>query len=167
MRTQSSSRTEENQDALLDDIKQLSGKLTNAITDLSDKSTLDLNTLRSVKYSLKMAIASTKGSRVLPEKDIFEPNQNMWTETAKRMGVQNAPKRKRLPENQGISEWSIGSRKGKRTCIHNDLYAGGERSGRRAKPDAVSATVNACVHAAIPSSSVPGPSALASTHAKL
>ena len=167
MRTQSSSRTEENQDALLDDIKQLSGKLTNAITDLSDKSTLDLNTLRSVKYSLKMAIASTKGSRALLEKDIFEPNQNTWMETAERMGVQNAPKRKRLPENQGISEWSIGSRKGKHTRIHNDPYAGGERSGRCAKPNVVSAAANAHVRTAVPSSSVPGPSALASTHAKL
>jgi len=92
VRTQSSSRTEENQDALLDDIKQLSGKLTDAITNLSDKSTLDLNTLRLVKYSLKMAIASTKGSCTLPEKDIFEPNQNTWMEMAEQMGVQNAPK---------------------------------------------------------------------------
>ena len=66
-------------------------------------------------------------------------------ETAERMGVKWAPKRKwqRLPEERGLTEQSIGVAKGKRRRVHEDPYAGGERSGKRTKPNALFATANA------------------------
>jgi hypothetical protein len=97
-------------------------------------------------------------TRALPEKERIAPNQKSWPETAERMGVKRAPKRKRLPEERGITEKSIGVAKGKRRRIHQDPYAGGERSGKNAKPDALSAMANAraCTNAA-PSAIVPFP----------
>ena len=67
------------------------------------------------------------------------------------MGVKRGP-RKRLPEERGLTDRSIGASKGKRVCIHTDPYGGGERSGKRAKPDALSATANARARAPTPSS---------------
>jgi hypothetical protein len=58
------------------------------------------------------------------------------------MGVKRVPKR-RLPKERGLTERSIGAAKGKRKCLYTDPYAGGERSGTRAKPDALSAAANA------------------------
>ena len=57
-------------------------------------------------------------------------------------------------------EWSIGTTKGKCCHIHNDPYAGGERSGKCTKPDVLSAA--ACAHACahVPITIVP-PSATA------
>jgi hypothetical protein len=98
--------------------------------------------IRSVNYSITAAVASTQGSSALPDKDLIVPNQKSWPETAKRMGVIKAPKRKRLPEERGLTEQCIGVAKGKRRRIHTDPYAGGERSGKRAKPDACSAAAN-------------------------
>ena len=84
--------------------------------------------------SLTTVIASTQEVRALPDKEKVAPNQKSWTETAKRMGVKRGPK-KRLPKEHGQME-RIGASKGKCACIHTDLYAGGERSGKHAKPDA-------------------------------
>jgi hypothetical protein len=98
-----------------------------------------LEAARSAKYTLTTAIASIQGSSALPEKDVIAPNQKSWTETAERMGVKRgAPKRKCLPEESGTTARSIGIAKGKRRRVHTDPYAGGERSGKRAKPDAMS-----------------------------
>ena len=44
-------------------------------------------------------------------------------------------------------EQSIGAAKGKRRRVHEDPYAGGKRSGKRAKPDALSTTANALARA--------------------
>ena len=68
---------------------------------------------------------------------------------AKYIGVKRAPKQKRqcLPEERGLTEQSIGIAKGKRRRVHEDPYAGGERSGKRAKPDALSTAANALTHA--------------------
>jgi hypothetical protein len=66
-------------------------------------------------------------TRALPEKERIAPNQKSWPEMAERMGVKQAPKWKRLPEERGITEKSIGIAKGKRRRIHQDPYAGGER----------------------------------------
>ena len=67
------------------------------------------------------------------------------------MGVKWAPKRKQqhLPEERGLTEQSIGVAKGKRRRVHEDPYAGGEQSGKRAKPDALSTAANvlACTSA--------------------
>jgi hypothetical protein len=76
-------------------------------------------------------------------------------ETAVRMGIKKAPKRKRLPEERGLTERSIGVAKGKCHCIHNDPYAGGERSGKHAKPDALSTVANAHACTCAPPSGVP------------
>ena len=67
-------------------------------------------------------------------------------------GRQAYSEAQRLPGERGLSERSIGVTKGKRRRIHDDPYAGGERSGKRAKPDAVSAKANANARAHAPSS---------------
>jgi hypothetical protein len=55
---------------------------------------------------------------------------------------------------------SIGIAKGKCRQVHSDPYTGGERLGKQAKPDAMSAAENAHAHAcAIPPSTIaPTPS---------
>jgi hypothetical protein len=59
-------------------------------------------------------------------------------ETAKQMGVAKKSKHMSPAEDSGLTARSIGVVKGKRRRIHNDPYAGGERLGKRAKPDALS-----------------------------
>ena len=60
-------------------------------------------------------------------------------------------------------ERSIGAAKGKHRRVHSDPYAGGERSGKRAKPDAISAVANANarVHACAPPASMAAPPRMA------
>ena len=133
----------ENADILLKDINALCDQL-----NASDAATLDLQALKSIKYSLKAVITSASGTRALPEKDVFHPNRKTWAETAERMGVRKAPKRKRSPTRGNTAEQCIGAVKGKRARKHTDPYAGGDRSGKRAKPDAVSAAANERARAA-------------------
>ena len=59
--------------------------------------------------------------------------------------VEQAKKSERVSpaEDSELTAQSIGVVKGKRRRIHNDLYAGGERSGKRTKPDATTSTANA------------------------
>ena len=125
-------------DILLKDINALCQQLSN----LGDRSTADLKALKHIKYSLKAVIALANRSRPLPEKDIFNPNQKTWAKTAKHMGTRKPPKRKHGPADENNAEQSIGPVKGKRARKYTDLYAGGERSGKRAKPDTVSATAD-------------------------
>jgi hypothetical protein len=101
----------------------------------------------TLKYLLSSEIA---GTGAFPDKEEIPPNQKSWPETAERMGVKRAPKRKRLPEERRQTERCIGPTKGKRQRRLNDddAYAGGERSGKRAKPDATSAAANARARAA-------------------
>jgi hypothetical protein len=113
-----------------------------------------MEAVRSAKYSLTAAIASTEGASVsLPYKDVIAPNQHSWPETAERMGVKRVSKRKRLPEEHGLTERSIGVAKGKWQRIHQDPYAGGEQSGKHTKPDALSVAANECARALAASSS--------------
>ena len=130
---------------LLKDINALCQQL----LAVSDDATPDLEALKSVKCGLKAAIASANGSRALPEKDDFHPNQKTWAETAARMGVRKAPRRKPDPVGGNTTEQCIGPVKGKRRK-YSDLYAAGERSGKRAKPDAVSAAANERARATVP-----------------
>jgi hypothetical protein len=139
---QRASQVDESLASLTQDIASLSQQLISEQTDQSALPPAVLDAVRSAKYSLKMAIGSTQGSSALPHKDSIAPNQKTWTETAERMGVKRAPRRKCLPEERGLTERSIGVAKGKRRRVHDDPYAGGERSGKRAKPDAVSAEAN-------------------------
>jgi hypothetical protein len=116
-----------------------------------------IEAFRSAKYSLTTAIASLDGRSALPEKDVIAPNQRSWPETAERMGAKKAPKRCH-PDERGLTERSLGAVKGKRKRLHNDPYAGGERSGKRAKRDALSqAAANARVPAPSPLNAPPAP----------
>ena len=135
----------EDANILLKDINVLCHQL-----NASDPATLDLQALNSIKYSLKAAIASASGSRALPEKDVFHPNRNTWAETAERMGVtRKQTKRKPGPTTGNTNaQQCIGAVKGKRARKYTDPYAAGDRSGKRAKPDVVSATANERARAA-------------------
>ena len=107
----------------------------------------------SAKASLTTAIASVNGSSPLPIKKRIVPNQHSWIETAKAMGIKKAAKR-RLPEEIGLTEKTIGPTKGKRHRVYTDPCAGGKRPGGLAKPDAISTTANDLAHecALLPSS---------------
>jgi len=139
------SDADEERTILLKEINALCQQL----TAVSDDGTPDLDDLKSVKYSLSTAIASANRSWALPEKDDFNPNKKTWAETAERMGAQKAPKRKPSPASGNTTEKCIGAVKGKRRK-YSDPYAAGERLGKRAKPDVVSATANECACATVP-----------------
>ena len=147
---------------LMQDIKLLSKQLNDKIEGLTDESAAAvIQAVRSVKHSLAAAIASTQGSRALLDKEYVPPNQHSWTETAERMMWKRAPKR-RLPDERGLTEHSIGAPKGRRQRVYTDPYAGGERSGKRAKLDALSAGANARARAPPmppPPSALPSPNA--------
>ena len=126
---------------LVQDVNALSHQLISDRNNDLALSPATVDTVCSAKASLTTAIASVNGSSPLPIKKRIAPNQHLWTETAKAMGVKKAAKR-RLPEEIGLTEKAIGPTKGKRRRVYTDPYAGGERPGRLAKPDAVSATAN-------------------------
>ena len=137
-----SSSQQESVQKLKQEIKLLSQEL-DKIGEIPNESTpAVMEAFRLVKYSLTAAIASTQDSRALPNREVSPPNQNSWTETAERMGCKRAPKQ-RLPGEHGLTKRSIGAPKGKRKCLYTDPYAAGERPGKRAKPDALSAEANA------------------------
>jgi hypothetical protein len=108
---------------------------------------------RAVKYSLTSAIASFNRKGTLPEKDVIVPNQK----SCECMGTKKVSKCHCLPKERGLRERSIGIVKGKYKCLYNDPYARGERSGKRAKLDALSQAANARARAHAPSLSVPPP----------
>jgi hypothetical protein len=137
-------RQEDSLQTLTQDITDLSHRLVSEQTDPSAPSPAVLEAVRSAKFSLTAAITSAQETSAIPDKEVIAPNQKSWTETAVHMGVKKAPKRKQLPEECGLTERSIGIAKGKKVRIYNDPYAGGERSGKRAKPDALSAAANVC-----------------------
>ena len=123
---------------LLKDINTLCQQLMTVSDDVAP----DVKALESVKFSLNAVIRLANGPQALPEKDDFNPNQKTWAETAKCMGVQRAPRWKPGLVGGNTTERCIGASKGKR-CKYSDPYAAGERSGKRAKPDAVSAAAAA------------------------
>ena len=124
------------------EIKLLSKQLDDKIVGLTNElAPAVMAAARSVRYSLTAVIASTQGMHALPDKEPVLPNQHSWPEMAEQMGVKHTPKC-RLPSECGLTERSIGAWKGKRK-MYADPYAGGERSGKCTKPDALSATVNA------------------------
>jgi hypothetical protein len=111
-----------------------------------------IETLRTAKYTLTAADASAEGTSALPDRESVAPNQKSWGETAARMGVKRPPKRKRLPEERGLTERAIGVTKGRRRTNNNNPYGGGERSGKRAKSDALSAEANRRARGCVPPS---------------
>ena len=139
---QHASKGGESLQSLTQDIFLLSQALTSRHVDITNPAVVEA--FWSAKYSLAMAIASMEGEHALPKKDIIVPNQRSWPETAKRMGARNAPRHQCLSDEQGLTECSVGAVKGKRKHLHEDPYAGGECSGKRAKPDALSLPVLQC-----------------------
>jgi hypothetical protein len=94
-----------------------------------------------------------EGKGALPKRDVIAPNQKSWPETAKRMGAKKDPRCRCLPDEHGLTERSLGAVKGKQKHLHNDPYVRGERSGKRAKSDALSrAAANAHAHVHAPPS---------------
>jgi len=149
---------EESAEIVLKDISALCQQL----SAVSDRSTLDLQALKVIKCSLKTAIALANGSQALPEKDVFNANQKTWAETAKRMGQpRKASKHTHGPVSGNTATERIGHAKGKRSRKYTDPYAGGERSGKCAKPDAVSAATNTVARAAVPAPALHVPTVLA------
>jgi len=144
---------EETAQILLKDINALCQQL----NGLSDRQTPDLTALKGVKYSLTAAISWANGSWALPKKDVFHPNRNTWAETAKCIGVGKAPKRKPGPTSRNTSTECIGPVKGKRARKYTDPYAAGKRSGKHAKPNAVSVAANERAHASVPAPLPPSP----------
>jgi hypothetical protein len=151
----------ESADTLLKDINALCHEL-NA---LSANGTPDLQALKSVKYSLKAAIASASGSQALPEKDVFHPNRKTWAETAKHMGAGKPQKRKPSPTGGNTSTEHIGTIKGKHTHKYTDPYADGDRPGKHAKPDVVSAAANERARTAVNARAPPSAAVLAPVRA--
>jgi hypothetical protein len=119
----------------MEDIKSLSQELNDKIQNTAKDPDLALmEAVQLVRHTLIAALASTKGARALPNKENLPPNQNTWMEMAEQMGLKH-PKH-RLPDEIGLTNWSIGIAKGKCHRIYKDPYAKGERSGKHAKPDA-------------------------------
>src|SRR6266576_7107700 len=77
----------------------------------------------------------------LLEKEQITPNQLSLPSTAARMGVKRGEKRHCGKVDSELTAEHIGVPKRKRPC--DDPYGAGEQSGKRAKPDAVSAAANA------------------------
>ena len=141
--------------SLTQDIFSLSQALTSRHTDITNPAVVEA--FWSVKYSLATAIASMEEKRALPEKDVIAPNQRSWPETAKRMGTRNAPRCQCLPDEQGLTERSVGAIKGKHKHLHEDPYAGGKCSGKHAKLDARSQAANARTCMDVPPLDAPFP----------
>lgn len=92
--------------------------------------------------------ASGSRSEALPKWDRLSPNKNLWLETSRNMHVRISPKRRRrdqaVPNTPSSTAQHIGPRGKRKLATYTDPYCGGEQSGKRAKPDAVSAAANSC-----------------------
>ncbi len=156
-------RPEETLQVLTQDISMLSQTLAATQAGQSAESTAAqsdavIEAARSAKYSLTAAIAATQGNNALPNPDVIARNHKSWTETAKQMGITKSKCLRPAAEDSRLTARSIGVVKGKCHRIHNDPYAGGERSGKCAKPDAPS-TANAAPPTveSTPGITLPGP----------
>jgi hypothetical protein len=98
-----------------------------------------LQMARSQLNAVRLSLNDNNGSR-LPEKEQIAPNQLSWPPTAARMGVKRGEKRRRGKVDSALTAEHIGVPKRKR--VNSDPYGAGEHSGKRAKPDAVSAAAN-------------------------
>ena len=128
--------------SMVQDVNTLSNKLMSEGSDQLAPSPTAVEAIHSSKAMA--AVASVQGSSPLPHREMITPNQHSWMETAKRMGVQ---KHRRLPKEAGLTQKAIGIAKGKHHRVYTDPYAGGERPGKLAKPNVVSAAVNQKVRA--------------------
>jgi hypothetical protein len=108
------------------------------------------------------------GSWALPKRDVFNPNQKTWPETAERMGVRKTSKQKHSPVPiPGNMEWCIGAVKHRHSHKHSDPYSGGLRSSLHARPDAVSAATNELARATMSAPAADAPPATSPSAAVL
>lgn len=99
----------------------------------------DHDALEDLEQELDAALSAIQPRSMLPPKKKIAPNQHSWTETAAVMGVAVKSKRK----------------------AHTDPYGGGERPGKKAKPDARQPyTLTQAAQVPPPQPSVPTPSAI-------
>jgi hypothetical protein len=103
----------------------------------------DPETAKSIKLARSqlnaVRLSMNDNESRLPEIEHFGPNQLSWPPTAARMGVKKGDKRRGKVDSALTAE-HIGAPKHKRP--NDDPYGAGEESGKRAKPDAVSAAAN-------------------------
>jgi hypothetical protein len=99
---------------------------------------------------LHLHVASISGtgtrSDALPNRDRLVPNANLWKETSKNMHVRVSPKRRQKPSASVVPSSTaqhIGPSRKRKLALYTDPYGGGEQSGKRAKPDALSVAANA------------------------
>ena len=106
--------------------------------DLDPESAKSIQMARSQLNAVRLSM-NDNASR-LPDKEQIAPNQLSWPPTAARMGVKRGEKKRRGKVDSARTAEHIGVPKRKRTT--DDPYGAGEQSGKRAKPDAVSAAAN-------------------------
>ncbi|KAF5333285.1 hypothetical protein D9611_002793 [Ephemerocybe angulata] len=102
-------------------IAETISSLSSLVCRLKDtqKLPLDPAELKSLKETVDgMLVASLAEDDILPRPVRIAPNQHTWSETGMTMGQV----------------------KGKRKTTHTDPYGGGERSGKKARPDALQVT---------------------------
>ena len=92
-------------------------------------------------------LLSAKDNRSwLFEKEQIAPNQLSWPPTAARMAIKHGERKGHGKVDSTRTAEHIGMPK--RKCPTDDSYGAGEESGKRAKPDAVSAAANTWARAA-------------------
>src|SRR6266852_3581108 len=132
---------------LISDINYIN-RLTQEILEMAPADP-DPETVKSIKLAGSQLnavhISLTGNGPQLPDKEQIAPNQLSWPPTAACMGVKRGEKRRGKVDSALTAE-HISVPKRKRP--NDDPYGAGEDSGKRAKPDAVSAAANARARAA-------------------
>ena len=85
-------------------------------------------------------------SGALPKRERLSPNRNLWRDTSRNMNVRISPRRRQRPPTPPVLPNStarhIGPSGKRKLPLYPDPYGGGEQSGKRAKPDALSPAAN-------------------------
>ena len=130
-------------------IQVTQGLISNTPCDLhiAKSITKSLNLMLSQIDALMHSAMVAGNGPPLSEKEKISPNQLLWPKTAAQMGVQHSKKHQGGKVDSVLTAKHIGESNCKRTA-DNDPYGAGEQSGKRAKPDARSATANTQVRTA-------------------
>lgn len=117
--------------------------------------TAALGSLSGEGLPVHQASISESGTRSdpLPKRERLFPNANPWLETSQNMHARISPKRRQRPAPALPSSTAqhIGPSGKRKSAQYPDPYSGREQSGKRAKPDAVSAAANARARSLAPS----------------
>ena len=93
-----------------------------------------------------MLLSAKDNRSQLLEKEQIAPNQLSWPPTAARMGIKHSERKGCGKVDSMRTAEHTGMPKRKRPA--DDPYGAGKESGKRARPDAVSAAANTRAHAA-------------------